>query len=405
VAEGRVGLAWVIERRQVAVRQDPPTRLSRVSTSLVRRHQQIRASLDARYRNGVARLAGSRLGLVAVSLHRAFGVTRERIRALVQISQLLLALLLHVLNPDRKAHDVARPSPTGSRKVTASNLRRRRRHPAVVLALAMLALGLALLMPERELTPLASETQFGALSGGAQGLESATADALSLSPAAPKAVLPLEPRPWRPVRQPIALFHLDSLEVSDLASTYRVSQREQARQDTLIWQMQGESADREARRSAALLVVERHEGAMPTEKPLFADLAMRAAEHRLVLERMASPLDIRSKFGPMEAAEVTFRQETGLLSCLAFRRVDMAGITLVGWLCGTPQRPVDRVSASCFLDRLDLVAGGRDATLRIYFAEAERARQNCPSSRQPGRRATWMDHDTPIPSLKLSARR
>ncbi len=120
---------------------------------------------------------------------------------------------------------------------------------------------------------------------------------------------------------------------------------------------------------------------------------------------MARPQDIRTKFGPMEAAELSLKQENALLPCLAFRRIDMAGVTIVGWLCGTPQRPVDRVAMSCFVDRLDLIGGGRDQNLRKFFAEAERSRQNCPSSRQPGRKMTWMDHESPVPALKLTARR
>jgi hypothetical protein len=82
----------------------------------------------------------------------------------------------------------------------------------------------------------------------------------------------------------------------------------------------------------------------------------------------------------------------------------MAGLTLAGWACGVAQRPLDRVALACFLDRLDLVGAGRDAALRTVFAEAERARVPCASSRQSGKRLTWLDHEAPVPGLKLSAR-
>ncbi len=82
----------------------------------------------------------------------------------------------------------------------------------------------------------------------------------------------------------------------------------------------------------------------------------------------------------------------------------MSGLTLVGWVCGAAQKPVDRVALACFIDRLDLVGGGRDAGLRKVFAEAERARRPCVSSRQSGKRLTWLDHEAPVPDLKLSAR-
>ncbi len=278
---------------------------------------------------------------------------------------------------------------------------RSNRKTLLILVLAMLALGFALLLPDRDQQAVASEPRVAAVELPAPAPEPVAVETRRN----PEPALPPEQRPWQPVRQPMAMYHLESSELAGLALTYRVSMRGPSRQDSLIWQPRSGAGEAEPRRAAALLVIERHEGALPTEKPLFADLAARAAEHRLVLERMARPQDIQTKFGSMEAAEVNVRQDNALLSCLAFRRIDMAGITLVGWLCGIPQRAVDRVSASCFLDRLDLVGGGRDTVLRKFFAEAERSRQNCASSRQPGRRLTWMDHEAPIPPLKLTARR
>lgn len=222
-------------------------------------------------------------------------------------------------------------------------------------------------------------------------------------PAFAPASLAAAPAQWQPLRKPMAMYHLESPDLAGLEMSYRVSMRGKSRQDSLTW-LPREDASADARRALAQIVIERHEGGPTTERPLFADLASRAAEQHLVIERMARPQDIRTKFGPMEAAEATIRQDGKALNCIGFRRIDMSGLTLVGWTCGVAQRPVDRVGLACFIDRLDLVGGGRDSGLRKLFAEAERARAPCSSSRQSGKRLTWLDHEAPMPGLKLSAR-
>jgi hypothetical protein len=222
-------------------------------------------------------------------------------------------------------------------------------------------------------------------------------------PAFVPASLSAAPAQWQPLRKPMAMFHLESPDLAGLEMSYRVSMRGKSRQDSLIW-LPKDDATTEARRALAQIVIERHEGTQTTERPLFADLASRAAEQHLVVERMARPQDIRTKFGPMEAAEATIRQDGKALSCIGFRRIDMSGLTLAGWACGAAQRPVDRVALGCFIDRLDLVGGGRDAGLRKLFADAERSRTPCASARQSGKRLTWLDHEAPVPGLKLSAR-
>jgi hypothetical protein len=223
------------------------------------------------------------------------------------------------------------------------------------------------------------------------------------APAFTPATLSAAPAQWQPLRKPMAMYHLESPELAGLEMTYRVSMRGKSRQDSLNW-LPREDAPADVRRALAQIVIERHDGSQTTERPLFADLASRAAEQHLVIERMARPQDIRTKFGPMEAAETMIRQDGKALACIGFRRIDMSGLTLVGWVCGAAQRPVDRVALTCLIDRLDLVGGGRDAGLRKLFAEAERARMPCTSSRQSGKRLTWLDHEAPMPGLKLSAR-
>lgn len=276
---------------------------------------------------------------------------------------------------------------------------RQRQTGIAIVSLIVLAFAAALFMPER------GEAVYPADAPLPEEVQSAPRSVSQNAPEIPLAQAAISPPPlqWQAVRKPMAMYHLESPDMAGLELNYRVSMRGTSRQDSLIFLPKADASG-ETRRSLAQIVIERHEDRSITEKPLFADLAARAAEQRLIVERMARPQDIRTKFGAFEAAETTIRQEDKVLSCIGFRRIDMAGLTLVGWVCGAAQRPVDRVALVCLIDRLDLVAGGRDARLRKVFSEAERARAPCSSSRQSGKRLTWLDHEAPVPGLKLSAR-
>jgi hypothetical protein len=391
VAEGRVGLSVTIGQFVVAEDRSLGARIDRWRLRGFWRWKRLRVRLRQQVQRLNAMQERAGLKAFAARLRGMLIPMREGFRSLGHAALLLSLIMRYAFGRPLHASEVEKPE------------RGRYRKAFIILGLSLVALAFALLLPERDV--LSPEPM---VATAVASIPAATSPPEAAAPEArrgPEAALPPEQRPWQPVRQPMALYHLESPELTGLALNYRVSQRGTSRQDTLIWQPRAEAAEAELRRSAALIVIERHEGNAPTEKPLFAELASRAAEHRLVVERMAAPQDIRTKFGPMEAAEVTLRQENGALPCLAFRRIDMTGVTLVGWLCGHAQRPVDRVSMSCFVDRLDLIGGGRDQNLRKFFAEAERSRQNCPSSRQPGRKMTWMDHEAPVPALKLTARR
>lgn len=297
-----------------------------------------------------------------------------------------VALLRHVFGRD----DAVASATTHPKRKSAG---------AVVVGVIVTALAAALFMPER-IEPV----QPAEAAAPAEPAPVIIAERKEpVSPPFTPASLSAAPAHWQPVRKPMAMYHLESPDMAGLEMNYRVSMRGTSRQDSLIWTPKAEASG-ETRRALAQIIIERHEGSQTTERPLFADLAVRAAEQHLVIERMARPQEMRTKFGPMEAAEATIRQEGRALSCIGFRRIDMAGLTLVGWACGAAQKPVDRVALACFIDRLDLIGGGRDAGLRKVFAEAERARTPCSSSRQSGKRLTWLDHEAPVPGLKLSAR-
>lgn len=277
------------------------------------------------------------------------------------------------------------------------------RLPNLALLVVTMAFAAALLLPDRSGLDAGGEIA----SGPQAPLALVAAPPATAEPAreaALQASLGPDLTPWQPVRRPIALFHLESPDVEGRDLVYRAATRGGSRQDVLSWTPRPESTGR-LRRTMAHLVIERDLEAGRTEKPLFAELASRTAEQHLSIDRMARPSEILTKFGGMEAAEVTLRGDERSMACLGFRRIDMAGLTFAGWVCGTPEHPVDRVALSCFVDRLDLVGGGRDGVLRKIFADAERARARCASARQSGKRLTWLDHEAPLPGLKLSQRK
>lgn len=362
------------------------------------------ARVEAHWRK--ARFSGLR---TLVLVRRAARGTRDRSSDLIAIFRASSALLLNSA-PVRAVPEMAGRLGAGfalarhlygrEDAVTQATFRARpRRAGLYALGVIAVAFGAALFLPERTepVWPAEAATV-------PEATPAVVAERIEPPPPAFVATsLSTAPAQWQPLRKPMAMYHLESPDLAGLDMSYRVSMRGKSRQDSLTW-LPKEDAAAELRRALVQIVIERHEGSQTTERPLFADLASRAAEQRLVIERMARPQDIRTKFGPMEAAEATIRQDGKALSCIGFRRIDMSGFTLVGWACGAVQRPVDRVALGCFIDRLDLVGGGRDAGLRKLFAEAERARTPCSSARQSGKRLTWLDHEAPVPGLKLSAR-
>lgn len=386
MAEGRLGLhapisGYVIaqDRSLVArveagwrARRYPVLRAIVLARRAVRKMQRGSAALNTQVETASARVVAS------APISACFGLV-SRVGA-------GLALIRHLSGrDDALARAIFRP--------------KRKRAGLLAVGLVGLAFAAALFMPERAEHVWPAEAAIAPEPAPVMVAEPSEPLALAFTPAS----LSTAPQQWQPLRKPMAMYHLESPDLAGLEMSYRVSMRGKSRQDSLTW-LPREDASADARRALAQVIIERHEGGPTTERPLFADLASRAAEQHLVIERMARPQDIRTKFGPMEAAEATIRQEGKALNCIGFRRIDMSGLTLVGWMCGVAQRPVDRVGLACFIDRLDLVGGGRDAGLRKLFAEAERSRTPCSSARQSGKRLTWLDHEAPMPGLKLSAR-
>lgn len=263
----------------------------------------------------------------------------------------------------------------------------------IMLALVVSAFLAALVFPERE---------------SMQAAEAATPPPVAASPVAEpvrsELVLAARSETWQPVRRPFGMYHVEAPELEQAELAHRVAMRERgARQDSFLWTNSQPKAG-SLQRPVVHLVIERFEHGLPTARPLFPDLAMRAAEIGVSIDRLQRADEIVTKFGAMQVADAMLDSDRARLPCLVFRRIDAVGLVMAGWYCGTAERPADRVAFTCFIDRVDLVGAGQDQTLRRLFAQAEQRRRGCPSVRQPGRKMTWLDHEAPVPALKLSQR-
>lgn len=278
---------------------------------------------------------------------------------------------------------------------------------SVLVAAGGLAIGAALFLPD-------GETAAAPPPAEAVSAEAAVATLADLRPVAlPARTVPTVPdllparaadAGWQAVKRPFLVYNLEAPEVDAGDLVHRVAMRgRDARQDVLSWTAPATRKAASAR-PAVYLVIERFEKAVPMFRPLYSDLAARAAEQGVSIERMNAPGEFPTKFGGVEVADAVLQTEQGALGCLMFRRVDTIGLVVAGWYCGTAQRPADRVSLTCFIDRLDLVGAGQDAALKKHFASAERNRRSCVGARQSGRKLTWLDHEAPLPALKLSAK-
>lgn len=270
----------------------------------------------------------------------------------------------------------------------------------IVLSLVVSAWLAAMILPER--------VSDGG-EGPAEAQPVAAAPARLAEPVLEAPRVQLQPVPardvWVPVRRPFAIYHVEAPELDQAELVHRVATKDrQTRQDSFLW-TNSQVRPNSLQRPAIHLVIERYENGLPTTRPLFPDLAMRAAEIGVSIERLQNAQDVMTKFGALEVAEAHLDSESGRMACLAFRRNDTAGLVLAGWYCGTKERPADRVGFACFIDRIDMVGAGQDQALRRLFAQAERQRKGCPTQRQPGRKMTWLDHEAPVPALKTSQRR
>jgi hypothetical protein len=121
--------------------------------------------------------------------------------------------------------------------------------------------------------------------------------------------------------------------------------------------------------------------AEPEPERFYVALVRWAAAAGLSVLRSAQTQPVATKFGPVQAAEVTLA-EAAEQTCVAFRFAHPeVSFGLHGWLCGSEARPVTGTDLACLIDRIALAPGGEDPTLKVVFAQAERQRVCPPAAR------------------------
>jgi hypothetical protein len=214
-----------------------------------------------------------------------------------------------------------------------------------------------------------------ALSCFAERQEPLTADA-SIAPVRLSADGDGAPPPiWTPVPRPLPIYGLDAPQLKPLPFAFSARRDAAgAREDTLAFGAFDHDTAPHLR-----IVLQRSPDPEGLEPSLFLDLARRSSTAGLAIMRSTPAEALATKFGLMEACEVTLF-DASARACLAFRFAHTdVGFRLAGWLCPAKGQANDRHELACTLDQLSLVEAGNDETLKILFARADRQRiDGCP---------------------------
>ena len=196
---------------------------------------------------------------------------------------------------------------------------------------------------------------------------------------------------WIDVPRPVHIFDLESPMLRGLPSAYSARRRPagDGREDVLAYGKPGLDVP------ALRLRLRRGREAAATT-PLFAAIALQAAETNLSIERSGLADLMPTRFGTFEIADVTLTDGSiARVPCSGFRLALAApAFTIAGLACGLPGRAVTRTTLACLVDRLDLAFGGDYRALIDFFAASERRRDPaCAGARlaPDGLHAAWLD--------------
>ncbi|ATQ68418.1 MULTISPECIES: hypothetical protein [Methylosinus] len=227
----------------------------------------------------------------------------------------------------------------------------------------------------------------GSLAASSMGLTASlvlVGAALFLGPVAPPQVddLPtatIAPRPNAPVRAeapaPVAPKAAFDLDVPELAKEKSVSvepaRQAGGRQESMSF------GGFDAGRFFLRVDILQPAGAKLGNSDFFLDMARHAAEAGLAVVRISQPTPLAGRAGAFEAADIRLSQRQGdgpatERSCAAVRMIDSTlSIEIAGLACGAPGHPVDRRVATCLLDRLYYLPGGKNEALQKAFAKVD----------------------------------
>lgn len=202
---------------------------------------------------------------------------------------------------------------------------------------------------------------------------------------------------WTPVAKPTEIVSLEAPQFDRNQVRYRARRGANGdREDALHF----ESTAVNQPEARVALVRRSGEAAMGT---LFIDMVRAQAERSVAIAKAGPPGPLPTKFGDLEASDMTFVDADGQqLTCVAFRSPERtARIALSGWYCAPQGAHVERPMVSCFVDRLAMLRGGEDGALKKFFTEAEARRKPCPTQRvSAGRKTSWLENDGSVPPIR-----
>lgn len=182
--------------------------------------------------------------------------------------------------------------------------------------------------------------------------------------------LEVPPPQWIDIVRPIEIFGLDAPELAKNTKVYYRARRHRewdGRQDMLgFGQLRGKDL-------FLRLMVYRIGSEAAPQVSFYVDLARRAAAEELSIGRSSQPQVGATQFGPIEIADLDLVEKEGPAApCLGFRSTAIdAPVRLVGFACGTSDKPLSRPGLICVIERLDLNSAGEDKALARFFADSE----------------------------------
>jgi hypothetical protein len=205
---------------------------------------------------------------------------------------------------------------------------------------------------------------------------------------------------WIDIARPFQLYDVSAPDFARQPQTYEARRRRDGggREDILTLGAFGGPSP------YLRLTLHRPGGEPAAASSFFVDLARRGAEAGISLTRSSNPSPLPTRFGPVETAETTLAATQGAqASCLAFRFALGDGVLHAsGFACGG-DKPIERATLACILDRLDLVASGEDSALRDAFAPSELKRDPACGPKARARAAAM--EAPPTPPRKPALRR
>lgn len=204
---------------------------------------------------------------------------------------------------------------------------------------------------------------------------------------------------WVTLIRPNPIFALEAPELERMQASFeaRRSPDGSRREEVLAF---GDFGEQTAHLHLRLMVEHEHR---ELSQPFLIALVRAAAARAMSVQRSGTPAAIQTRFGPVETADATLSDGAASRPCIAFRLgTGTVPMAMSGWWCGGADKPADRGQLACLIERIDLVNGGEDRTLRAAFARTEpNRRQGCASAApsDSGRKVSLRDADDAGPAL------